>query len=69
MSYNDRMVRVRSFHRSNDSSHDYSQETEVQLLRQRRHHQDDHRNHEEGVANPYTKIFYNVNNILRKKTI
>ena len=30
--------------------------TEVQLLRQRRHHRDDHRNHEEGVANPYTKI-------------
>ena len=41
---------------SNDSSHYYSQETEVQLLRQRRHHRDDHRNHEEGVTNPYTQI-------------
>ena len=38
-----------------DRSHYYSQETEVQVLRQRHHRRDDRGGHEAGVASPYTQ--------------
>ena len=51
------MVRVLNIIRRIDRSHYYSQETEVQVLRQRRRRRDDRGGHEKAVASPYTKMF------------